>query len=100
MDYFIEGGVRRAVAAREAGVKKILAIVHEPGSPQKKMAVSLDELHSPKQSISASDPRYQKVVQGMQTPQGRAKIPPIDVQPLGEPNQPPSIPLDQVQLDP
>jgi hypothetical protein len=99
-EYFIEEGVRRAVAAREAGVTKIFAVVHEPGHPPKKMAVNIDALHSPKAAISASDPRYLKAAQGMQTALARAGVPPIDVQLLGEPGQPRSIPLSQVRLDP
>jgi hypothetical protein len=99
-EYFIEEGVRRAVAAREADLTKILAIVHEPGQPPKKMTVQIDALYSPKASVRASDLRYQKAFQGMQSAQGRAKIPPIDVQFLGDPGQPRSIPLHQVQLDP
>src|SRR5437870_5138250 len=100
MDWYIEGGVRRAVAARESGVSKILAVIFEENKPPRKALVSLNELNSPKRSISASDPRYLRALQGMSTRAGRAKMPPIDVQPLGEPGQSASIPLDQVKLDP
>src|SRR5947209_7665110 len=100
MDYHIENGVRRAVAAREANLQSILAELHETGKPSKLILVKLDSLHSTKFSISRSDPRYISVEQGMSSPQARARMPEIDVQPLGEPGQMPTVPLLQVQLDP
>ncbi len=58
--YYIVEGVRRSVAAREAGIKIIRAVFHEPGQPDRIVYVSPDQLHSPKRSISASDPRYRR----------------------------------------
>ena len=97
-EYYIESGVRRAVAAREAGVNNVLATVNTPGQAPTQALVGLGQLHSPKPSVSASDPRYQSALQGMQTPQGRAGMPNIQVAPLG--GQTGSIPLSQVTLDP
>jgi hypothetical protein len=42
VDYFIENGVRRAVAGREAGLPKMLAILHESGKLPRKIFVNLD----------------------------------------------------------
>jgi hypothetical protein len=100
VDYYIENGVHRSVAAREAGVNQILGILFEPGHPPRQVLVNLSELHSSKTSISASDGRYGPVVQAMQTPLGRSRIPPILLQPLGLRGQPPTISLLQVRLDP
>ena len=100
--YFIEDGVHRAVAARENKLKAIPAVLYEPGQPPKLVFVPLDQLHSPKLSISRSDPRhaYPLLEAAMGTPLGRSKIPPISLQPLGAPGQPQSIPLGQVTIQP
>jgi hypothetical protein len=77
--YRIQEGVRRAVAARENRVTTVLAEVFDAnGSLIRRQAVPLDELFSPKDVI-AQDGRYMRIDAGMQTPQGRAKIPPIAV---------------------
>jgi len=64
------------------------------------MWVKLDQLHSPKASISRLDQRhnYSALEAAMGTAQGRAKMPPIDVQPLGLPGQAVSVPLAQVAV--
>jgi hypothetical protein len=98
--YYIASGVRRAVAAREAQLKVIKAILRESGQPDRLVYVSLDQLHSPKRSISASDARYQRALQDMSTPVGRSAMPPIEIEPLGCPGQTSSVPLKDVQLDP
>ncbi len=98
--YYIAEGVRRSVAAREAGLKLIRAILHEPGKPHRIIYVSPDQLHSPKCSISASDPRYQRAALGMSTPTGRNAMPPIEIELLGSAGQTSAIPLKDVLLDP
>jgi hypothetical protein len=98
--YYIAEGVRRSVAAREAGLKVIRAILRQPGQLDRIVYVSPDQLHSPKHSISASDPRYQRAAAGMATPAGRSAMPPIEIEPLGAAGQTSSIPLKDVQLDP
>jgi hypothetical protein len=100
MEYYIEDGVRRAVAAREAKLQGILASLFESGKPPTTILVKLDQLHSPKASISQSAPRYVSVVKGMSSPQGRARMPEIHLQPMGEPGQKSTVPLAQVALDP
>jgi hypothetical protein len=100
--YYIEDGVHRAIAARENRLKIIPAVLYEPGQPPQAVYVPLDQLHSPKPSISRSDPRhhYPALEAAMGTPLGRSKIPPISIQPLGAPGQTQSIPLDQVSINP
>jgi hypothetical protein len=100
LQYYIENGVRRAVAARESNVQQIPVYVYEIGKKPRLTMVDLDTLHSPKTVISQSDRRYVRALQGMASAQARAKVPPIDVQPLGEKGQKPTVPLAQVALDP
>jgi hypothetical protein len=78
----------------------IPAILYEPGVAPRKVWVKLDQLYSPQPSISRSDPRhnYSVLEQAMGTPQGRSKMPPIEVQPLGLHGQSPSTPLAQVVI--
>jgi hypothetical protein len=100
-EYYIEAGVHRAVALRENGLRVIPAILYEPGQPPRAIWVSLDKLHSPRSSISRSDQRhnYPALEQAMGTPLGRYRMPPIEVQPLGLPGQPQTVPLDQVTIE-
>src|SRR5260221_9393058 len=98
--YYIAEGVRRSAAAREVGIKVIRAILHESGQPDRIVYVSPDQLHSPKGSISASDPRYQRAARGMATPVGRNAMPPLEIEPLGCAGQTGSVPLKDVRLDP
>lgn len=94
--YFIEQGVRRSVAAREAGLPDIPAIIHEPGKPPTMARIPLDQLHSPKASI-VRDSRY---VRHTEYPTHVLKTapPPIHVQPLGLPGQSVTTPLMKVAL--
>src|SRR5262249_6369761 len=98
--YFIEDGVHRAIAARENGLAAIPAVLYESGKAPRRIVVALNSLHSPKRTISRSDPRhnYQTLESAMATIIGRSRMPPISLQPLGAANQPRSIPLAQVQV--
>jgi len=98
--YFIEDGVHRAVAARENGLLMIPAILFIDGQPSQRLMARVQDLHSPKSVISRSDPRhnYRRLEAVMGTVLGRARIPPISLQPLGVPFQKKSIPLAQVQI--
>ena len=100
-EFFIENGVHRAVAARENGLRRLSAVLYEPGQAPRTVYVALDQLFSPKASISRSDPRhnYPALERAMGTTVGRMRIPPIDLQPRGIPGQPASIPLAQVTID-
>jgi hypothetical protein len=103
MDYYVESGVRRCVAARELGLQQFLARLHEPGQLPRILVVQLAELHSQKPEIVA-DQRYRDVLQALSTAQGRASMArysPIDIQILGaDPSQAPTTPLKDVQLLP
>jgi hypothetical protein len=94
--YYIEAGVRQAVAAREAGLPDIPAVIYVPGQPPVLTRVRLDQLHSPKPVI----PRDHRYIVRTEYPTCVLKTtpPPIEVQPLGQPGQKPSIPLAQVRL--
>lgn len=100
-EYYIEAGVHRAVAIRENGLRVIPAILYEPGQPPRAIWAPLDRLHSCRASISRSDPRhnYPALERAMGTALGRSRMPPIELQPLGLPNQPPTVPLDQVTIE-
>jgi hypothetical protein len=78
----------------------IPATLYEPGQPPRMIFVRLNQLHSPRTSISRSDPRHNfpALEAALATPLGRSRIPPIAIQPLGAPGQPASVPLDQVQI--
>jgi hypothetical protein len=92
--YYIAEGVRRAVAAREAGLADILAIIVAPGKRDRLERIPLDQLRSPKDLIYR-DGRYLRVE--IATKAGKA-ITPIEVQPFGLPGQLPAVELRQVQL--
>src|SRR5262245_24079877 len=100
--YFIEDGVHRAVALRENGVSVVPAILLERGRAPRRIQARLDQLHSPRRAVSRSDPRhnYPGLEALLSSPAGRARMRPIHLQPLGEPGQPPSVPLSQVQIAP
>jgi hypothetical protein len=91
-DYYISGGVRRSLAARELSHADILARVIEPGVTDRLVRVPLGSLHSPKSAV-ARDWRYLRVLQAMAS---GATIQPIDVEPLGSPGQSASVPLGRV----
>jgi hypothetical protein len=76
-EFFIENGVHRAVAARENRLKAIPAILYEPGQPPRQIWIPLDRLHSPRTSVSRSDPRhnYTALERAMGTAAGRMRMP-------------------------
>jgi hypothetical protein len=99
--YYIEDGVHRAVALRENGVWMVNAILYEPGQAPRQVFVRLDQLHSPRASVNATPgPRHDlpAMIAWLATPAGRARMPPIAIQPLGEGGQTASVPLSQVQI--
>jgi hypothetical protein len=87
--FYIHSGVRRALAAREAGQRTIGAIVHRAGKPSVLRRVALDHLFSPKRRVEA-DARFQLIRPPIRTP--------IEIEPLGEPGQSRSVPLADVKL--
>jgi RHS repeat-associated protein len=87
--YFIEDGVRRAVAARERGSPTVPAIIHEPGKPPVTADIPLSQLNSPKPIV----PRDQRMVNTLMQP---GPPPPISVSPM--PGPVPTVPLADVKL--
>jgi hypothetical protein len=94
--YYIKLGVRRCVAAREAGNPSIPAKIVESGKPDVYAWLSLDQLHSPKSEV-ARDYRYIRYTE-YQTLVLKTVPPAIEVELLGSPGQTGSIPLSQVIL--
>jgi hypothetical protein len=94
--YYIEQGVRRAVAAREAGLSDIPAVIYEPGMPPVAARIALTDLHSPKAAI-ARDYRYIRDTE-YRTRVLKTEPPAIFVQPLGLAGQKKTTPLLQVVL--
>jgi hypothetical protein len=99
--YYISEGVRRAVAARELGLIGILANLQSEGQPDRLICVDLDVLHSPKAVIARFEDHrrnFSSLMRAMSTPEGRSKIPPIEIEPLGVPFQSGSVPLAEVLI--
>ncbi len=94
--YYIEQGVRRCVAAREAGLIDIPAIIYEPGKPPVLTRIPLALLHSPKPRI-VKDYRYIRYSE-YPTLVLKTEPPPIFVEPLGLPGQAKATPLLQVAI--
>jgi hypothetical protein len=96
LQYYIQTGVRRCVAAREAGLTDIPAIIYEPGKLPVPTRLLLSQLHSPKFSV-VRDLRYIRNTE-YPTLVLKTEPPPIEVEPLGLPAQGRSIPVLQVTL--
>lgn len=96
MQYYIKGGVRRAVAAREAGLPDIPAIIVEQGKSDVCSRLPLDQLHSPKHTVSR-DYRYIRHTE-YPTLVLKTEPPPILVERLGLPGQSSTVPLADVTL--
>ena len=94
--YYIKEGVRRAVAAREAGRKDIRAKIIEDGKPDVFTRIPLDQLHSPKPMV-LRDHRYIRNTEYPTLVLG-TEPPAIGVEVLGAPRQSRAIPLSQVLL--
>jgi len=73
---YIQNGVRRALAAREAGRKTIGALFHSAGTKPKRRRVSLDQLYSPKAKVE-QDARFFRIQLPIEEP--------IEVELLGQP---------------
>ena len=75
--YYIKEGVRRSLAAREAGRKDIPARIIENGKPDVFARLALHQLHSPKREI-LRDARYIRNTE-YPTQMLGTEPPPIDV---------------------
>jgi hypothetical protein len=101
--YYIADGVHRAIAARENALRLLPARLIVQGQADRLIYVSLDQLHSPKASISrrvTARRNYPALVAALATPAGRVAVPPIEIQPLGAASQTASLPLAHVQILP
>jgi hypothetical protein len=87
--FYILNGVRRAMAVREAGRKTIQATILRAGKPPVSRRLALKLLFSPKAQVEL-DARFYRILLPLRTP--------IEVEPLGLPNQDPSVPLAKVEL--
>ena len=100
-EYYIEAGVHRAVAAREAGLTEIRAVLYVPYQPPQHLSVPLDRLHSSRRSVVGHTTRRRDLpglIRAMADPVARAKVPEIAIQRLGEQGQPSTIPLADVGI--
>ena len=86
---YILNGVRRALAAREAGRKTIWAVFHQAGSRSTLRRGRLDQLSSPKARVE-QDARFFCIRPLIEKP--------IEVEALGRPGQLPAVPLSKVKL--
>jgi hypothetical protein len=94
--YYIKEGVRRSVAAREAGLTDIPAIIVEQGKADVQTRISLVQLYSPKSTV----PRDYRYIRYSEYPTLVLKTepPPVIVELLGLPGQAPSVPIFHVTL--
>ena len=96
--YFIQSGVRRSTAAREAGLSSVRGRVHEPGGTSLPPVrdIPLDQLHVPEgKGTIFYDRRWHDTL--WMTLSGK-RAPSISVEPLGLPEQGPSVPLLDVKI--
>ena len=89
--YFIAGGVRRSLSSLENGLEEIPATIVRSGQADVQTSLRLDQLFSPKLEVPM-DGRFLNIKPPIRVP--------IEVQPLGIPGQPSSIPLNQVKIIP
>jgi hypothetical protein len=88
-DFYILDGVRRAVAAREAGKRMLWVLYHQPGKRSRMRRIYLQRLYSPKPEIKA-DARFLRIRRPIDRP--------VDVEALGLDGQLPVVPLLEVEL--
>jgi hypothetical protein len=89
--YYIQEGVRRSVAAREAGLTQVPATIFREGQAPVTTQVPLNQLFSPKPEIPL-DSRFL----GIQPP---IRVP-IILEQLGLPGQLPTVPISEVTIVP
>jgi hypothetical protein len=88
MKYYVLQGVRRCVAAREAGKTDILAEINEVGKPDVLRQIPLADLYSRKSAV-LRDYRYVRYTE-YPTLVLKTEPPPIIVEPLGMAGQDPN----------
>jgi hypothetical protein len=88
--FFIQNGVRRALASREDGRKTVPAILYREGRPPELFPrMRLSKLYTSKKGVPR-DVRFLRIVPPIESP--------IEIEPLGEAGQPRAVPLAFVQL--
>jgi hypothetical protein len=101
--YLIVEGVRRAVAARRAGLTTFPAVVLAPdGTHGPRFDVLIDELYSTKAKVARTGDRgrYARVEAGMADPGDRVNIPEIVVRVVGSQLARYFVRLEDVLLEP
>ncbi len=89
--YFIQSGVRRSLASLYGNADTVPAIMYREGQAPVNFNVPLNQLFSPKTEVPLDD-RFLNIQPPIITP--------IEIEPLGLPNQPSSVPLSSVRLVP
>lgn len=82
-EYYIEAGVHRAVAAREAGLEEVRAILHREGIVDEEIVVRLDQLFANRETVVGVKTKRRDLpglIQAMLDPVARGNIPPIELQ--------------------
>lgn len=89
--FYIQSGVRRALASRLAGLKTVPAYIYREGSaPEYRPRMRLANLFSPKDAVPINK-RFLDIVPPIKVP--------IEVEPLGARGQARSVPLGNVRLE-
>jgi len=89
--YYIQEGVRRSVAVREAGLTEVPATIFVEGQAPVTTTLPINQLFSPKAEIPLNS-RFLNIQPPIRVP--------ITVEPLGLPGQMPTTPLPNVKLVP
>jgi len=89
--YYIQEGVRRSVASREAGLTQVPATIFREGQAPVTTTIPLNQLFSPKAEIPLNS-RFLNIQPPIRVP--------ITVEPLGLPGQMPTTPISGVKLVP
>ena len=89
--YYIQEGVRRSVAVREAGLTEVPATIFVEGQAPVTTTLPINQLFSPKAEIQLNS-RFLNIQPPIRVP--------ITVEPLGLPGQMPTTPLPNVKLVP
>jgi len=89
--YYIQEGVRRSVASREAGLTHVPATIFREGQAPVTTTLPINQLFSPKAEIPLNS-RFLNIQPPIRVP--------ITVEPLGLPGQMPTTPISGVKLVP
>jgi len=98
---YIEDGVHRGVAAHRLGLRRVPAVLKRTGGPDELVYPEPDRLCSPERVIGRWDRGrdFLDLVEVLSTAEGRARLRPIQVHPLGAPGQSGSVPIADVVVE-